>query len=151
MFIYQTFTRRCLESVRVQLKRAGPKHGVRTTRMPSIVSQGSISRGSRSAATPRPVLSLRNSRKPLDPPTHRTTVQLVVRVPTSEAQLARCTLHGLVGDALGVHTIDIDRRSDLACLHVELDRRRVAEAMALLMRTLSCAEFGSVRRLDRGA
>lgn len=113
--------------------------------MPSIVSQGSISRGS------RPVLSLRNSRKPLHPPTHRTTVQLVVRVPTSEAQLARCALHGLVGDALGVHTIDIDRRSDLACLHVELDRRRVAEAMALLMRTLSCAEFGSVRQLDRGA
>jgi hypothetical protein len=109
------------------------KGGVRATRMPSLVS---------------PVLSLRNARQ--SAPRH-TTVQLVVRVPTREAQLARCTLHGLVGDALGVHTIDIDRRSDLACLHVELDRRRVAEAMALLMRTLSCAEFGSVRRLERVA
>ena len=114
--------------------------------MPSIVSQGSSSRGTRSVATPRPVSSVRNSRHSA---THRATVQLVVRVPTSEAQLARCTLHGLVGGALGVHTIDIDRCSDLACLHVELDRRRVAEAMALLMRTLSCAEFGSVRRLGR--
>lgn len=119
--------------------------------MPSIVSQGSISRGSLSAAAPRTVLSPRDSCKPLHPATHRTTVQLVVRVPVSEAQLARCTLHGLVGSALGVHTIDIDRRSDLACLHVELDRRRVAEAMALLMRTLSCAEFGAVRQLDRAA
>ncbi|WP_322031206.1 hypothetical protein [Paraburkholderia sp. J76] len=119
--------------------------------MPSIVSQGPISRRSRSATTQRPVLSLRNLRKPLQAATQRKTVQLVVRVPTREAQLARCTLHGLIGGALGVHTIDIDRRRDVACLHVELDRRRVAEAMTLLMRTLSCAEFGSVRGLDRAA
>jgi len=116
--------------------------------MPSLVSQGSSSQASRSTAKPRPILSLRNARQPAP---HRATVQLVVRVPTHEAQLARCTLHGLLGSALGVHTIDIDRRSDLACLHVELDRRRVAEAMALLMRTLSCAEFGTVRRLERAA
>lgn len=131
--------------------------------MPSLVPQGSSSRGSRTSAISgatsevkaalnspksRPILSLRNARQPT---AHRATVQLVVRVPTREAQLARCTLHALVGGALGVHTIDIDRRSDLACLHVELDRRRVAEAMALLMRTLSCAEFGAVRRLERAA
>jgi len=116
--------------------------------MPSLVSQGSSSRASRSTATPRPILSLRNARQPAP---QRATVQLVVRVPTREAQLARCTLHSLLGCALGVHTIDIDHRRDLACLHVELDRRRVAEAMALLMRTLSGAEFGTVRRLERAA
>lgn len=116
--------------------------------MPSLVSQGRSSRGSRPAAAPRPILTLRNAREAAP---HRTTVQLVVRVPTREAQLARCTLHSLVGSALGVHTIDIDRRRDLACLHVELDRRRVADAMALLMRTLSCAEFGALRRLERAA
>lgn len=76
-------------------------------------------------------------------------VQLIVRVAPHDAQLARCALHGLLGAALGVHTIDIDRRRDLACLHVEVDRRRLADAMALLMRTLAHAEFGMVRQLQR--
>ncbi|WP_321878528.1 hypothetical protein [Paraburkholderia bannensis] len=77
------------------------------------------------------------------------TVQMVVRVATQDAQLARCLLHGLLGAALGVHTIDIDNRSECACLHVELERARVPDAMALLIRTLPGAEFGSIRRLDR--
>jgi hypothetical protein len=82
-------------------------------------------------------------------PIHHVTVQLAVRVATRDAQLARCLLHGLLGHALGVHTIDIDRSRDLACLHVELERARVPEAMALLIRTLPGAEFGAIRRLDR--
>lgn len=77
------------------------------------------------------------------------TVQMVVRVATSEAGLARRALHRMLGSALGVHTIDIDRRRDVACLHVELERARVGEAMALLIRTVSRAEFGTVRRLER--
>ncbi|HEV3430779.1 MAG TPA: sugar ABC transporter permease [Paraburkholderia sp.] len=81
---------------------------------------------------------------------HHVTVQMVVRVATHHAQLARCLLHGLLGDALGIHTIDIDRRRELACLHVELERARVPDAMALLIRTLPGAEFGAIRRLDRG-
>ncbi|TAM05066.1 MAG: hypothetical protein EPN70_09650 [Paraburkholderia sp.] len=77
------------------------------------------------------------------------TVQMIVRVATSEAESARRALHRMLGSALGVHTVDIDRRHDLACLHVELDRARVGEAMALLIRTVSRAEFGAIRRLER--
>lgn len=77
------------------------------------------------------------------------TVQMVVRVATGEAGVARRALHRMLGSALGVHTIDIDRRRDVACLHVELERARVGEAMALLIRTVSSAEFGTVRRLER--
>lgn len=82
-------------------------------------------------------------------PVRHVTVQMVVRVATRDAQLARCLLHGLLGHALGVHTIDIDHRRDLACLHVELERARVPDAMALLIRTLPGAEFGAIRRMDR--
>lgn len=82
-------------------------------------------------------------------PSHHVTVQMVVRVAMHDARLARCLLHGLLGDALGIHTIDIDHRRELACLHVELERARVPDAMALLIRTLSGAEFGTIRRLDR--
>ncbi|QGZ64435.1 hypothetical protein [Paraburkholderia acidisoli] len=114
--------------------------------MTSIVSPRVPSAASRSRAAQRPLLT---GRAPVRPNAQAVTVQLVVRVPTRDAQLARCTLHGLLGAALGVHTIDIDRRCGLACLHVELERRRVAEAMALLMRTLSYAEFGRIRQLDR--
>jgi hypothetical protein len=77
------------------------------------------------------------------------TVQMVVRVATGEAGVARRALHRMLGSALGVHTIDIDRRRDVACLHVELERARVGEVMALLIRTVSSAEFGTVRRLER--
>src|SRR5215472_4527239 len=73
-----------------------------------------------------------------------TTVQMIVRVATCDAQLARRVLHGLLGHALGVHTIDIDRRRELACLHVELERTRVPDAMALLIRSLPGAEFGTI-------
>ncbi len=82
-------------------------------------------------------------------PIRHVTVQMAVRVATRDAQLARCLLHGLLGRALGVHTIDFDRSRDLACLHVELERARVPDAMALLIRTLPGAEFGTIRRLDR--
>ncbi|MBB3258574.1 hypothetical protein F4827_003442 [Paraburkholderia bannensis] len=82
-------------------------------------------------------------------PVRHVTVQMAVRVATRDAQLARCLLHGLLGRALGVHTIDFDRSRDLACLHVELERARVPDAMALLIRTLPGAEFGTIRRLDR--
>jgi hypothetical protein len=78
-----------------------------------------------------------------------TRVQMIVRVATPDAQLARRLLHGMLGDALGVHTIDIDRRSELACLHVALERSRVPDAMALLIRTLPGAEFGAIKRLER--
>lgn len=74
---------------------------------------------------------------------------MVVRVATRDAATARRALHLMLGSALGVHTIDIDRRHDLACLHVELERSRVGEAMALLIRTVSSAEFGTIRRLER--
>lgn len=77
------------------------------------------------------------------------TVQMIVRVATRDAQLARGVLHAMLGHALGIHTIDIDHRNELACLHVELERARVPEAMALLIRTLPGAEFGTVRRLER--
>ncbi|WP_156992309.1 hypothetical protein [Paraburkholderia oxyphila] len=77
------------------------------------------------------------------------TVQMIVRVATRDAQLARSVLHAMLGHALGIHTIDIDRRRDLACLHVELERARVPEAMAVLIHTLPGAEFGTVRRLER--
>lgn len=77
------------------------------------------------------------------------TVQMIVRVATRDAQLARGVLHAMLGHALGIHTIDIDRRRELACLHVELERARVPEAMALLIRALPGAEFGSIRRLER--
>lgn len=77
------------------------------------------------------------------------TVQMVVRVATRDAETARRALHFMLGSALGIHTVDIDRRSDLACLHVELERTRVGEAMALLIRTVSCAEFGTIRKLER--
>jgi hypothetical protein len=80
---------------------------------------------------------------------HAPTVQMVVRVATGEAGTARRALHRMLGSALGIHTIDIDRRRDVACLHVELERTRVGEAMALLIRTVSSAEFGTVRRLER--
>jgi hypothetical protein len=76
-------------------------------------------------------------------------VQMIVRVATCDAQLARRVLHGMLGQALGVHTIDIDRRRELACLHVELERARVPDAMALLIRSLPGAEFGAIRRLER--
>jgi hypothetical protein len=79
----------------------------------------------------------------------RASVQMVVRVATRDAETARRALHRMLGSALGVHTIDIDRRRDLACLHVELDRSRVGEAMALLIRTVTSAEFGTIRLLDR--
>jgi len=77
------------------------------------------------------------------------TVQMVVRVATREAGTARRALHRMLGSALGVHTIDIDRSCDLVCLHVELECARVGEAMTLLIRTVSSAGFGSVRRLER--
>jgi hypothetical protein len=77
------------------------------------------------------------------------TVQMVVRVATREAEAARRALHRMLGNALGIHTIDIDRRNDLACLHVELERARVGEAMALLIRTVSSAEFGTIRLMER--
>jgi len=76
-------------------------------------------------------------------------VQMIVRVAPPDAQLGRRLLHGMLGDALGVHTIDIDRRSELACLHVALERSRVPDAMALLIRTLPGAEFGAIRQLER--
>ncbi|WP_322042202.1 hypothetical protein [Paraburkholderia sp. J67] len=82
-------------------------------------------------------------------PSALATVQMTVRVATRDAQLARCLLHGLLGHTLGVHTIDIDRRRDLACLHVELEHARVPDVMALLIRSLPGAEFGAIRRLDR--
>ncbi|WP_185218897.1 hypothetical protein [Paraburkholderia dinghuensis] len=78
------------------------------------------------------------------------TVQMVVRVATRDAGTARRALHRMLGSTIGVHTIDIDRRRDVACLHVELARDRVGEAMTLLIRTVSSAEFGTVRRLERG-
>jgi hypothetical protein len=77
------------------------------------------------------------------------TVQMVVHVATHEAGIARRALHRMLGSAIGVQTLDIDHRSDVACLHVELERTRVGEAMALLIRTVSCGEFGTVRRLER--
>ncbi|WP_322093795.1 hypothetical protein [Paraburkholderia bannensis] len=92
---------------------------------------------------PRATLTKQNG------PSRHVTVQMVVRVATQDAQLARCLLHGLLGAALGVHTIDIDNRSECACLHVELERARVPDAMALLIRTLPGAEFGAIRRVDR--
>jgi hypothetical protein len=76
------------------------------------------------------------------------TVQMIVRVAIRDAQLARSVLHAALGHALGIHTIDIDRRRELACLHVELERARVPEAMALLIHTLPGAEFGTIRRLE---
>jgi hypothetical protein len=76
------------------------------------------------------------------------TVQMVVRVATPEAGIARRALHRMLGSAIGVHTIDIDHRCGVDCLHVELERSRVGEAMALLIRTVSSAEFGTVRRLE---
>lgn len=115
-------------------------------RMASLVSQENSSTSSRRAAAKRPIITLRSRTRATAQPS---TVQLVVRVATRDAQLARCALHGLLGAALGVHTIDIDRRTDLACLHIEVDRRRVADAMTLLMRTIASAEFGTVRQLDR--
>ncbi len=71
---------------------------------------------------------------------------MTVRVAPANAQLARCLLHGLLGNAMGVHSIDIDRRLELACLHVELERGRVPDAMALLIRSLPGAEFGIIRQ-----
>ncbi|WP_310631161.1 hypothetical protein [Paraburkholderia sp.] len=76
-------------------------------------------------------------------------VRMIVRVATHDAQLARRLLHAMLGEAMGAYTIDIDRRSELACLHVELERKRVPEAMALLIRTLPGAEFGTIKRLER--
>lgn len=120
--------------------------------MTSIVSQAVTPTASRAMPAKRPLLTLRSrTRGQLEANAQPVTLQLVVRVPTRDAQLARRMLHGLLGAELGVHTIDIDRRCDLACLHVELDRRRMAEAMALLMRTLPSAEFGRVRQLERQA
>jgi hypothetical protein len=79
----------------------------------------------------------------------RASVQMVVRVATRDAETARRALHRMLGSALGVHTIDIDRRRDLACLHVELERTRVGEAMSVLIRTVTSAEFGTVRLVER--
>ncbi|WP_322014784.1 hypothetical protein [Paraburkholderia sp. J12] len=106
-----------------------------------------------SKAGPRPVSAqraqpaFRASRQAA--PCLSTTVQMVVRVATRDAELARRALHRMLGSALGVHTIDIDRRRDLACLHVELDRTRVGEAMSVLIRTVESAEFGTIRQLER--
>jgi hypothetical protein len=93
---------------------------------------------------PKPLVRVSRQAAPRAP-----TVQMVVRVATGEAGVARRALHRMLGSALGVHTIDIDRRRDVACLHVELERARVGEAMTLLIRTVSSAEFGTVRRLER--
>lgn len=79
----------------------------------------------------------------------RASVQMVVRVAPCDAETARRALHRMLGSALGIHTIDIDRRRDLACLHVELERTRVGEAMAVLIRTVTRAEFGTIRLLER--
>ncbi|MFP6560516.1 hypothetical protein WJ542_19770 [Paraburkholderia sp. B3] len=79
----------------------------------------------------------------------RVSVQMVVRVAPRDAETARRALHRMLGSALGIHTIDIDRRRDLACLHIELERTRVSEAMAVLIRTVTSAEFGTIRLLER--
>jgi hypothetical protein len=105
-----------------------------------------------SKAAPRPASAQRiapQRASRLAAPRLSSTAQMVVRVATRDAELARRALHRMLGSALGVHTIDIDRRRDLACLHVELDRARVGEAMSVLIRTVESAEFGAVRLLER--
>jgi hypothetical protein len=100
----------------------------------------------RSVATPLVKTPARASRHAA---AARASVQMVVRVATRDAETARRALHRMLGSALGVHTIDIDRRRDLACLHVELERTRVGEAMSVLIRTVTSAEFGAVRLVER--
>lgn len=77
------------------------------------------------------------------------TVQMVVRVATREVEAARRALRRLPEDSFGIHTVEVDRRRDLACLYVEIGRERTGEAMSLLIRALSSAEFGAIRRLER--
>ncbi|WP_233868833.1 hypothetical protein [Paraburkholderia adhaesiva] len=92
-----------------------------------------------------PLVSVSHRAAPCEP-----TVQMVVRVAIRDAGTARRALHRMLGSTIGVHTIDLDHRRDVACLHVVLARGRVGEAMTLLIRTVSSAEFGTVRQLERG-
>lgn len=77
-------------------------------------------------------------------------VTLTVRVGISDAALARRALQQLPGAASDLCVVvDLDRKRDVACLHVELDGRQVGAAMSLLMHALPSGEFGPVRHLAR--